>query len=263
MKTLWLPEVDSTNTYLKGRLETVGERVMVLARRQTAGRGQRGNSWEAEPGRNVTASFWFRPEGVKAAGQFAISEAVALAIVGALADYGIAAKVKWPNDIYVGDRKICGILIENSVMGDGISHSIVGFGLNVNQQLFLSDAPNPVSMAMLTGREYPLQEIAEALGRHFGEYLGKEERGSGDNIGKIGDRERLHEEYIASLWRGDGRVYPFRTAAGRELFHARIAGIEPSGHLLLEEEKEGLPVLPAEEKGALRRFAFKEVEFLF
>lgn len=238
MEIEWIDEAESTNSLLRQRGADVPPMRMVCARSQTAGRGQRGNRWEAEPGKNLTFSFRIEPD-VPPAGQFVVSEAVALAVADALADFGIGAKVKWPNDIYVGSDKICGILIENSIMGTRIANSIIGVGLNVNQRLFLSDAPNPVSMAMLAGRDFPLMEVALALGRHFEK-----------NLSLLGEGERLHSRYLSLLWRGDGRPYPFRDAATGEEFRGVIREVEPSGHLLVETS------------GALRRYAFKEIIFL-
>lgn len=230
MKAVWIESVASTNAWLREHWAEIPPLTMVCARRQTSGRGQRGNSWEAEPGKNLTFSYHFRPEGVRPAGQFAVSAAVALSIVDLLEHYGLEAKVKWPNDIYVGNRKICGILIENSIMADTLDRSIVGVGLNVNQLEFRSDAPNPVSMAMLAGREFSLEEVAESLRE--------------PDLSRSGD-------FMRHLWRGDGRLHPYRDAASGEHFLASIAGVEPSGHLLLQ---------PA--AGPRRRYAFKEVEAL-
>ena len=120
MKIKWIDKVDSTNTYLKEHPSEVPAGTMLAARTQKAGRGQRGNSWESEPGKNLTFSFRAENLPLRPSEQFAVSEATALAIVALLRDYDIEAKVKWPNDIYVGNRKICGILIENSIMGDMI-----------------------------------------------------------------------------------------------------------------------------------------------
>ena len=121
MKFLNLEETLSTNSYASARAAELEDWTVVSARRQTAGRGQRGNGWEAEEGKNLTFSVFFRPENFRARDQFALSEAVALAVVETLAGEGIEARVKWPNDIYVGDRKICGILIEHAVMGMNVS----------------------------------------------------------------------------------------------------------------------------------------------
>ena len=115
---------------------------------QTAGRGQRGNSWESEPHKNLTFSVLLKPQHIIAREQFYISEIVSVAIVNTLRKYIIdqPIAIKWPNDIYVNDDKICGILIENTLSGYSISQSIAGIGININQQTFLSNAPNPISL---------------------------------------------------------------------------------------------------------------------
>lgn len=239
MKTLWLPHADSTNTWLRENAGRVEPMTLVVAREQTAGRGQRGNSWESEPGRNLTFSFYFAPEGLRPSEQFAVSEAVSLAMVSVLRHFGIEAEVKWPNDIYVGERKIAGILIENSIMGSSIARCIVGIGLNVNQKKFLSDAPNPVSMTMLTRETYSLNEVLEAVEEEMDKLLGC-----------LGNGELLHEEYKSLLWRSRGE-HPFIDAASRERFMAVIEDVEKSGHL----------VVRLSESGEKRKYAFKEVIF--
>lgn len=240
MKIEWIESVGSTNAYLKDS-NGVGPMTMVCARQQTAGRGQRGNSWESEPDKNLTFSFFMENLPVAPREQFVVSEAVALAMADAAEDYGIEALIKWPNDIYAGNRKIAGILIENSIMGNAISRSIAGIGLNVNQTLFRSDAPNPVSMAMISGLEYDLEAVAQTVARRLDARIGQ----------MSADREELHREYMRRLWRGDGRLYPFReTATGRK-FEGAVEGVEPDGHILLRDSA-----------GDRRRFAFKEIIWL-
>ncbi len=189
----------------------------LMALRQTAGRGQRGNSWEAEPGRNITLSLMLRPRDLDASRQFEVSEAVALGILDLLRELGIdGVSVKWPNDIYVADRKICGILIENTLSGRQIARSIAGIGLNVNQTEFRSDAPNPVSLTQLTGQQYPIRDLAE---RMVSKILARLDRG--DN----------HADYLANLWRRTG-THLWQTPDGKK-FPASIVDVLPSGHLLL------------------------------
>ncbi len=199
----------------------------LAAVRQSAGRGQRGSSWESEPGMNLTMSVMLRPVGVAASGQFAISQAVALAVAETLDYYGVPdVAVKWPNDVYAGgNRKICGILIENSLSGRMVSRSVAGIGLNVNQLTWRSDAPNPVSMRELTGRVYDVREVGERVVSRLLELI---ERPADADI-----RPRL--------WRGEG-VWPWVTADGVR-FEGRIDGILPSGEIVIGG----------------RRFAFKEV----
>lgn len=237
MKYILLEETDSTNTYITRHLDELESMTIVTATRQSRGRGQRGNSWESESGKNLTVSVLWRPENYPARSQFSISEAVALAVADTLRSFGINASVKWPNDIYVGDRKIAGILIEHAVGGHHIMHTIIGIGLNVNQTVFRSDAPNPVSMAQLTDETYDLMEVLAALSDSLTERL------------NASDRDSLHSEYISSLWRADGRFYPFATPDGRD-FDAAIAGVDHSGMLTL--------VTP---EGVMTSYAFKEVIF--
>ncbi|MDE5996720.1 MAG: biotin--[acetyl-CoA-carboxylase] ligase [Muribaculaceae bacterium] len=243
MEILHLEEVDSTNAYIMRNVGELEAPVMVTAYRQTAGQGQRGNSWEAEPGKNLTFSIFYRPASLPPMAQFSMSEAVALAVVDFLGAHGIDAKVKWPNDIYVGDDKICGILIRHSVMGGTVSYSVIGVGINVNQKEFLSDAPNPVSMWQIMGVEHDLalmeKEISSIVeGRLI---LIRTEEG----------RLALHKEFMGKLWRGDGRLYPFTDTATGESFMASIDGIAFHGPISLRLAD-----------GSLRTYAFKEVSFL-
>ncbi len=241
MNVIHLSETESTNTYVSANAGRLEPWTIVAARRQTGGRGQRGNSWEAEEGKNLTFSMFMKPEGFPARDQFALSEAVALAVVDSLACQGIDARVKWPNDIYVGDRKICGILIEHVVTGMDITHTVAGVGLNVNQTEFRSDAPNPVSMANLAGREFDTEELLSDLGAKIRAYCERSFTPEG--------RSGLHGMFKNNLWRGDGAFHPF-SEPDRERFEARIADVEPGGMLVLEKKD-----------GSCSRYAFKEVVF--
>lgn len=239
MEIKWLEQTGSTNSYLRERMDSISPMTLVCARSQIAGRGQRGNHWEAEPGKNITGSFYMQNPEVSPMEQFVISEAVALAVVGTLKEFGIDAKVKWPNDIYVGDKKICGILIENAIIGKSLQWSLAGIGLNVNQREFLSDAPNPVSMALIAGKDFRIEEVARSLGRNLESYLSR-----------LSERKSLHDEYMAGLWRRDGMRHPFRDAATGEIFDASVSDVKPTGHLCLETEN------------GIREYAFKEIIFL-
>lgn len=222
---------------------------MLAAVAQTAGRGQRGNSWEATPGKNLTFSLLYHPGLLLPARQFAISEAVALAITDVLAGYGIRAKVKWPNDIYVGDNKICGILIDHALCGARIMHTVISAGLNVNQETFVSDAPNPVSMRQLTGADYDLQEVAEATGAALERRLAViTSWRPGEDYGLAA----LHSEFMAALYRNDGELHAFTDTATGEEFEARIADVASDGILTLETSG-----------GVRRRYTFKEVGFRY
>ena len=186
-------ETPSTNSALAAMGASAPHGYAILCRRQTAGRGQRGNSWESAPGQNVTLSLLLRPHEIDAAAQFTISEAVAIGVADTIAPLlpGHDVRLKWPNDVYAGDRKICGILIENSLTGRTVDRSIAGIGLNVNQQEFLSDAPNPVSLRQLTGRTYDIEDMARRLCANILTLL---DTPAGE----------LHSRYRTLLWRGEG-----------------------------------------------------------
>lgn len=243
MRIIELEEVDSTNSYVERNARTLSHGDTVTAHTQSAGRGQRGNSWESAPSANITFTMLLKPD-IEASKQFFISEAFSLCVCRVLKDIcGVDCKVKWPNDIYVGDSKICGILISHSLQGRKINHTVAGAGININQEEFVSDAPNPISVRQITGRRFDLMRILTPLASDIEE-----------SVAKLGDeayRSSLHESYMARLWRGDGKEYLFRDCATGEEFRASIHSVEPSGHLVLSDAD-----------GTLRRFAFKEVAWL-
>ena len=148
---IWLDNVDSTNEEAKRRFHICDNLSVLSAISQTSGRGQKGNVWISETGQNLTFSIILklsdeRTRRIQAYDQFAVSEIAALAVSDYLNSLDIPAMVKWPNDIYVKDKKICGILIENMIRGEWLSGSIIGIGLNVNQDTFDPSLPNPTSM---------------------------------------------------------------------------------------------------------------------
>lgn len=231
----------STNALLAG--SDAGDCHFVVARRQTAGRGQRGNTWESLPYANLTFSLMVRPHSLAAARQFELSMVVALALADAI-DAVLAAdgapgrcEVKWPNDLYYNDRKLAGILIENSLEGRNISRSIVGIGLNVNQEAFFSDAPNPMSIKNITGRQYNLDELMEHVAATIAKAIGTYRR--------EGDAATLLAQYRGRMWRGTGE-WPFREPAG-EVFRSSVASVGLDGTLTLANG---------------RSYAFKEVAFV-
>ena len=235
-----LNEIDSTNNFLKSyRPLQPKEVTLVTAEFQTAGRGQIGNSWESESGENLLFSLLIHPQNIKASQQFLISQISALSAKEALEAFTDGLSVKWPNDIYWRDKKICGMLIENDVMGQNIAQSIIGIGMNINQRVFRSNAPNPISLAQITGKDYDLRSVLSLfLSKFYTRYLQL----------LRDETESLRAEYRRHLFRGDG-FHRFRDSQG--IFDGRIAGIEPDGHLLLEDSE-----------GNVRSYAFKEVQFV-
>ena len=196
-KIVHIDETDSTNRWLKDNGE--GDMV-VVASYQTAGKGCGTNSWESERGKNLTFSLLIHPEGMPANRQFHITEAVSVALCELLEGYIYnKVEIKWPNDIYVGDQKICGVLIENRLQGGVIKDSIIGVGLNVNQLCFVSDAPNPVSMANITGRQFDREQLLRELLETFDE--------------EWADLEGVRERYLQQLYRRKG-FFRYRDAYG-------------------------------------------------
>ena len=236
-----LESTRSTNSYLADIASDSKHGTVVSTIEQTAGRGQRGNTWEAEPGKNLTFSMLLRPENIDARQQFAISEIVSIAITTSLQKYITDKKVsiKWPNDIYVDDMKICGILIENSLMGNKINYSIAGIGINVNQQKFLSDAPNPISLYNIINKETPLSTLLDEICCEILQLMNLHN----DAVSLA----KLHDTYIQLLWRNDG-FYPYQDTATNERFDARIIDVAPTGLLSLQDTQ-----------NLTRTYAFKEV----
>ena len=158
---IWLDETDSTNHEVRRRISELANLSVVAALRQTAGRGQGDHTWTSAPGQNLTFTLLltFPPCAPVASDEILrITQVITFALRNYLENKGIETRIKWPNDIYAGEKKICGILIENILHGKQVSASIIGIGLNLNQTCFPSDLPNPVSLKMLTGQDYNLRE---------------------------------------------------------------------------------------------------------
>lgn len=240
LKVIRLDTVDSTNNYLRSLpcAEAEGA-TLVTADYQTAGRGAYANKWESERGKNLLFSLQFCPKGLPATEMFVLSEVAALAVSDALMQYADGIKVKWPNDIYCHDRKMVGLLIENDLAGKSVSRTVIGAGVNVNQTAFLSDAPNPVSLAQVLGHEVDRQQVLDSIVSNIMGYLRMVEHGFAGEI---------HALYLQRLYRR-GERHMYSDAAGT--FQAVLTDVEPTGHLLLTDDG-----------GTVRRYAFKEVAFM-
>ncbi len=234
-----LDTVSSTNDYLRLRRGDFHERLtLAVAEWQTAGRGATGR-WQSERGANLLFSLLLHPTMLEATDLFLLSQVACLAVCLALRETGGDFSVKWPNDVYIGDRKVAGILIENELRGKRVSDCVVGMGVNVSQREFAPDAPNPTSLALALGREADRSQVLDSILHRFDTLYAKLERGNFDEV---------REEYLQHLYRrGETRAY--RDTAGE--FRARLETVEPSGHLVLLDEE-----------GARRRYAFKEVQFI-
>lgn len=237
-----VPRTSSTMTLIRKVTipESEANRVeLITADFQEAGHGQRGTVWEADEGKNLLFSFAFRPKGIRADHQFFLSEALALAVCDALQPLIGNCTVKWPNDIYWNNYKICGMLLEHTLCGQFIDNTRTGVGINVNQQNFKGDAPNPVSIRQIMGKDASRKELMERTIARFVHYY---------DMLLHSDSNALHNIYMKRLYRRAG-FHPYRDSSG-QTFEAAIADIAPTGLLTLETRS-----------GERRTFAFKEISF--
>ncbi|MCW3118382.1 MAG: biotin--[acetyl-CoA-carboxylase] ligase [Chitinophagaceae bacterium] len=241
-KIVELSKIDSTNNYLKKELSKsapLSEGTVILADHQYAGRGQINNIWEAEAGKNLTFSILLCPSFLAPEKQFILNKAISIAINDVLSGIiGSGVKIKWPNDIYVNDSKLGGILIENVIQGKKWKYAIVGIGLNINQINFPDHLNNATSLQKIMNKEYDkrtlLTELCNAIGHWYSE------------LRSLGyDNVRI--EYFKRLYRSDGE-YLFRINETDQI--GKIKNVTEQG--LLEIEILGNP----------RTFGFKEVEFV-
>lgn len=233
-------ECESTNNLLKQyRLDKkLDDKTAIMTDFQSGGRGQGTNIWCSELEKNLLCSLYMKLN-IKADKYFLITIATSLAVYDLLGSIGIISKIKWPNDIYVGDKKIAGILIENSLVNDLISDTIIGVGLNINQSSFPEWIPNPVSLCQLTDKRYSPRQMLEM-------YVSKLE----SNISRIitSPGEDLYHHYIELLY-GYKRWKIYET--GSRLFNGQIHGILPDGKLLIETEG-----------GQMKHFTFGEIRYV-
>ena len=238
--------IGSTNTYLRelNGGDPAYDYEVAVADFQTAGRGQKGNTWESEQGKNLLFSILAHPKGIKVQEQFYISQAIALAVSDAVIaaagpEYAAGFSVKWSNDIYYKDCKMAGILIENTLQGSSILDTVVGVGLDVNQEVFVSDAPNPISLKNITGRDYDRDALLDDIIARFIGYM---------ELDTPSQRAGVDELYRSRLYRRQG-YYKFRDENG--VFEACIEGIRPDGCLMLQTRS-----------GEHRTYEFKQVQFV-
>ncbi len=249
---MYIKQTYSTSTLLREQYcDSMPHLYTIRTDFQTAGRGQAGNSWESEEGKNLLFSSLLRYPALRAAEQWRLSMLVAVSLWEVLAQYlpEENLRIKWPNDIYVGDKKLVGILIENMLQGMHIAYTIAGIGVNVNQTQWRSNAPNPISMKQVTGQEYDVERLMQ----EWIEAMGKWETASTDTIKEV---------YLQHLYRRSGwfayverevSVQPTAIAqAGVEgAFEAEIVDISEQGELMLRLRD-----------GEYRQYHFKQIRFV-
>ena len=243
---IWLDSVDSTNNEAKRRILSCDNMTVLSAESQTSGRGQRGNTWSSKPGENLTFSIVLKElEHISASDQFILSEITALSVADFLSEHGVNAMIKWPNDIYVADKKICGILIENSLRGANLHSIIIGIGLNINQRNFDVKLVNPTSMSLESSIETEfdtricLERFMQIFQNHLNGFSGSKE-----------DFQRLRDRYLSRLWRRN-ELRDYIDLKENKEFKGTITDLSRSGLLVIENEK-----------GESKEFAFKEISYI-
>ena len=225
---MYIKTTNSTSTLLKQMAAEGNPPDFIYAGYQTAGRGQTGNSWESEEGKNLLCSILLPPD----KNLYFLNIAVGVALVRVI---GEAFTIKWPNDIYYEDKKIAGILIENAIIGNEIKYSIAGIGLNVNQTDFHSDAPNPISLKQIYGTEFDIDQLMNRVLEAVHKVLNEPE-------------EEVWAYYKSHLYRREG-FWPFEDQNGT--FEACIENVLPTGEIVLRDQQ-----------GKERKYHFKQIRYI-
>jgi BirA family transcriptional regulator, biotin operon repressor / biotin---[acetyl-CoA-carboxylase] ligase len=248
----YMEQVPSTNIFMLEQLQEGGtgnvklpqkslfrEGAVVYTYHQTAGRGQYGNRWESEAGKNIAMSILLKPRFLEASQQFELNKAISLAVHDVLAQYTEGGVfVKWANDIFIGEKKICGILIQNNISGTRLEASVIGIGINVNQLNF-QDLPHASSLKLETGKTFILEDIVEAICQAVEKRFWQLKSGYFDQLGA---------EYLSKLYRyGEDALYQ---KSDNSYFQGKIVGISETGKLCLET------------KLGLVEFGIKEIKFV-
>lgn len=238
---IFFDKIDSTNNYCLKLLKSnpPDDTLIVFAKQQTAGRGQRNNYWESEPGKNLLFSIICYPTFVSPDKQFNISKVISLGIFDYLTTFCNGVSIKWPNDIYIGDNKVGGVLIENTIRGNRIASTVAGVGINVNQTNFSSNLPNPVSLQQITQTHYALKPLLTDMLKYINTRY---------NALIANNTNTIHKAYLQSLYRFERMAW---YAAANKKFKAKIINVEEFGYLIVQDEN-----------NEIKRFGFKEIKFL-
>lgn len=240
---LHLKELNSTNAYALNLLtkNKPSEGTVISAWNQTQGRGQVGSNWESEAGKNITISIILYPSFLPVRRQFLLNQAISLGIFDFISKFiSTHVKIKWPNDIWVRDKKIAGTLIQNMLSSNVFQSSVIGVGININQVLFTSDAPNPTSLKLETKKEFEINNLIDLLcGAIEKRYLQL----------RAGNISVLQQEYLNNLHQfQEDAIY--QRMDTDEIFSGKIVGIDESGKLIIDHKK------------GQSAFSMKEIRFL-
>lgn len=248
MEIIKLSNTTSTNEYLKQMLDRQPNAMqwegVVVTAYQASGKGMGSNTWESEAGKNLLFSILIHPTWLQPSMQFLLSMAQALAIYDVLSQYTEGITIKWPNDIYWHDRKISGTLIDGTIKGHQMCDMIIGTGININQEVFLSDAPNPVSLLQITGKEHDPYDILKKIIKCFEHYYGIALR----EWTASQECNTIIATYHQHLYRKD-ELHWYEDTEGR--FQAILLYVQPNGIMTLKRTD-----------GTLSQYEFKEVKFI-
>lgn len=243
----WFDSIDSTNSEARRQLPANAKMSVYAAKFQTAGRGQRGNKWSSAAGQNLTFSVllnFTHPQmpDLAVRNQFLLSIVAALSVSDLLRKLNIRNSIKWPNDIYIGRRKVCGMLIENIVGNAGLEHSIIGIGLNLNQAEFPPELVNPTSVLVSSGLRTVPEDVLDDFLDIFSEYI--------PYLSDIEGINEIRNKYVSRLfWLGVSREY--HDCLRNIDFTGTIKGISEEGQLLME--------MPDK---TVANYSFKEVSYI-
>lgn len=243
----WFDSIDSTNSEARRRLSANAKMSVYAAKFQTAGRGQRGNKWSSAAGQNLTFSVllnFSHPQmpDLAVRNQFLLSIAAALSVSDLLQKLNIRNSIKWPNDIYIGRRKVCGMLIENIVGNAGLEHSIIGIGLNLNQTEFPPELVNPTSVLVSSGLKTVPEDVLDDFLDIFSGYM--------SYLSDIEGINGIRNKYVSRLF-GLGVSREYHDCLRNVDFTGTIKGISEEGQLLME--------MPDK---TVTNYSFKEVSYI-
>lgn len=243
----WFDSIDSTNSEARRRLPVNAKMSVYAAKFQTAGRGQRGNKWSSAAGQNLTFSVllnFTHPQmpDLAVRNQFLLSIVAALSVSDLLCKLNIRNSIKWPNDIYIGRRKVCGMLIENIVGNTGLEHSIIGIGLNLNQAEFPPELVNPTSVLVSSGLRTVPEEVLDDFLDIFSGYI--------PYLSDIEGINEIRNKYVLRLF-GLGVSREYHDCLRNVDFTGTIKGISEEGQLLME--------MPDK---TVTNYSFKEVSYI-
>lgn len=243
----WFDSIDSTNSEARRQLPVNAKMSVYAAKFQTAGRGQRGNKWSSAAGQNLTFSVLLNlahpqmPD-LAVQDQFLLSIVASLSVSDLLQKLNIRNSIKWPNDIYIGRRKVCGMLIENIVGNAGLEHSIIGIGLNLNQTEFPPELVNPTSVLVCSGLKTVPEEVLDDFLDIFSGYM--------PYLSDIEGINEIRNKYVSRLF-GLGVSREYHDCLRNVDFTGTIKGISEEGLLLME--------MPDK---TVTNYSFKEVSYI-